>query len=198
MTSEPKIIFFKTRADFRKWLEKNHAEKTELFLGYYKKDSGIKSITWPESVDQALCFGWIDGIRKSIDEKSYFIRFTPRKKTSIWSSVNLKKVAELTRLDLMNPAGIKIHAERKVGNEEKYSFEQSKPIALTPAYLKKFKANKKAWKWFLEQTATYKKQSTWWVISAKQEETRLKRLGILISDSENGRKIGPMSYQKKT
>ena len=197
MSTIPKIIFFKTPADFRKWLEKNHSKETELFLGYYKKDSEIKSITWPESVDHALCFGWIDGLRKSIDEVSYFIRFTPRKKTSIWSAVNLKRVEELYKMNLMMPAGIKIHAERKEGNHQKYSYEQRKEIKLNPVYEKKFKANRKAWKWFCGKPTSYKTAVIFWVMQAKQEKTRLKRLEILMADSENENKIGIMNYQKK-
>lgn len=150
MTIDPKIIFFKTPADFRKWLEKNHSLETELYLGFYKKNSGKKSITWSESIDQALCYGWIDGVHKRIDEKRYYIRFTPRKKTSSWSAVNLNRVKELSRQKLMQPSGIKIYTERKVEKDEKLSFKQTKIIKLNPAYEKIFRRNKQAWKWFSE------------------------------------------------
>ncbi|HET6992042.1 MAG TPA: YdeI/OmpD-associated family protein [Bacteroidia bacterium] len=199
MTTEPKITFFKTQADFRKWLEKNHEKKTELFVGFYKKNSGIKSITWPESVDEALCFGWIDGLRKNIDEKSYFIRFTPRKKTSIWSHVNIEKIAKLTKEGLMFPAGIKAFEHRKDHKSGIYSFEQRKEIELSPAYLKKFKANKKAWSWFSKSPKSYSSAVIWRIMSAKQEATRIKRLETLISSSEKGEKIPELRWgEKKT
>src|SRR6187549_476911 len=118
--------FFATQSDFRKWLEKNHSKATELFVGFYKVDSGKPSMTWSESVDQAICFGWIDGVRKSIDKDSYFIRFTPRKPTSIWSAINIKKVEELTKQGLMQPAGLASFEKRTEGKSRIYSFEQEK------------------------------------------------------------------------
>jgi uncharacterized protein YdeI (YjbR/CyaY-like superfamily) len=198
ISKNPEITFFKTQADFRKWLEKNHEKETELFVGFYKTNSGIKSITWPESVDEALCFGWIDGLRKSIDDKSYFIRFTPRKKTSIWSNVNVEKIAKLTKAGLMFPAGIKVWEERKEDKSGVYSFER-KSIKLAPAYEKKFKANKKAWTWFTKAAPSYTSVAIWRVMSAKQEATRLKRLETLISCSEKGEKIPEHRWgEKKT
>ncbi len=186
------IKFFKTPENFRTWFEKNHLKKEELWVGFYKKDSGHKSITWPASVDQALCFGWIDGLRKSIDE----IRFTPRRKTSIWSNVNIKKIEELTAAGLMMPLGIKIFEERKEDKSGIYSFER-KLITLDPAYEKIFKKNKQAWKWFSEQAPTYKKTVIWYVMSAKQEKTRLKRLDLLIKDCENGQKMKQYTWGQK-
>lgn len=195
-SNNPDILFFKTPSDLRKWLEKNHAKKEEQWVGFYKTGSGKKSITWPESVDQALCFGWIDGLRKSIDEESYKIRFTPRKKTSIWSAVNLKKVKELQKAGLMREAGMKIYNERNEKNAEKYSFEQKTEIKLSPAYEKKFKSNKAAWKWFSASAASYRKAATWWVMQAKQEATQIKRLETLIIDSATGERIKEMRVRK--
>lgn len=184
--------FFKTPSDFRKWLEKNHDKETELLVGFYKKDSGKPSITWPESVDQALCFGWIDGVRRSIDEDSYSIRFTPRKKSSIWSAVNIRKVGELTAQGLMMPAGLAAFSHRKEEKSKVYSFE-NKDKGLDEGSIKKFKANKKAWAFFQSQAPWYRRAASWWVISAKREETRTKRLNTLIEDSMNERRIGTLS-----
>ncbi|MEQ8809486.1 MAG: YdeI/OmpD-associated family protein [Imperialibacter sp.] len=180
--------FFPTPSDFRKWLEKNHQQETELLVGFYKKASGKPSITWPESVDQALCFGWIDGIRRSIDEESYSVRFTPRKPKSIWSAVNIKKVAELTKLGLMLPAGLEIFSKREEKWSEGYSFEQNN-IALGKEYEAIFEANQMAWQNFNNMAPSYKKPAIWWVISAKQEVTRRKRLATLIEDSAANIKV---------
>ncbi|MGZ5134834.1 MAG: YdeI/OmpD-associated family protein [Flavitalea sp.] len=185
---ESKLIFFSTPSGFRKWLAKNHSNVTEQWVGFYKKDSGKPSITWPESVDQALCYGWIDGIRKSIDEVSYMIRFTPRKKGSNWSIVNIKRVAELRKLGVMKPAGLKIFKARDPGKVPMYSFEQQE-MKLSASYEKKLMANKKAWLFFQSQAPYYRRTASWWVISAKQEQTQLKRLEILITSSERGERI---------
>lgn len=190
MESKPK--FFKTPADFRKWLDKNHDKETELLVGFYKTGSGKPSITWPESVDQALCFGWIDGIRRSIDEESYSIRFTPRKKSSIWSAVNIKKVAELKEKGLMMPAGLEAYSHRKEEKSNVYSFE-NKDKGLDDASIEKFKKNKKAWEFFQSQAPWYQRAASWWVISAKKEETREKRLSTLIEDSANGKRYGQLA-----
>ena len=167
--------FFRTPEQFREWLEKNHGSKDELWVGFYKKGSGKPSITWPESVDQALCFGWIDGIRKSIDENSYVIRFTPRRPGSIWSAVNINKVKELEEKGLVTPAGRAAFEKRDAKKSEIYSFEQ-KNVSLGDTYEKVFKKNKKAWISFQAMPPSYRKAATWWVISAKQEATREKRL----------------------
>lgn len=188
--------FFKTPSHFRKWFEKNHQSKDELWVGFYKTGSGKQSITWPQSVDQALCFGWIDGIRKSIDEESYMIRFTPRRKTSIWSAVNLKKFAELKEAGLMTPAGQSAFDAKRDTHTNKYSFEQD-TIALLPEYEKKLRANKKAWTYFQSLPPSTKKPTIWWVMSAKQKETQLRRLQILISNSEKGQKIPPLIVPKR-
>jgi uncharacterized protein YdeI (YjbR/CyaY-like superfamily) len=139
-----KPTFFAKQSHFRKWLEKNHKKKTELLVGIYKVGSGKPSVTWSQSVDEALCFGWIDGVRKSIDESSYSIRFTPRRSGSIWSAINIKKVEELTKQGLMKPAGIASFEKRKENKSRIYSYEKE-PLKLSPAFEKKFKANKKAW-----------------------------------------------------
>ncbi|MEQ8685659.1 MAG: YdeI/OmpD-associated family protein [Imperialibacter sp.] len=180
--------FFPTPSDFRKWLEKNHQQETELLVGFYKKASGKPSITWPESVDQALCFGWIDGIRRSINEESYSVRFTPRRPKSIWSPVNIKKVGELTKLGLMLPAGLEIFSMREEKLSELYSFRE-KEVTLGKDYERIFRANKTAWRNFSKMIPSYKKPAIWWVISAKQEVTRLKRLTTLIEDSAANIKI---------
>lgn len=184
--SPPKTLFFATPADFRAWLEKNHALHTELSVGFYKRDSGKPSITWPESVDAALCYGWIDGVRNSIDAVSYRIRFTPRKPTSTWSAINVKRVAELTKLGLMNPAGVKAFKARKGDKTGIYAYEQRKTAKLPREHEKKFRANKKAWKFFQKQPPWYQRTAAYRVISAKQEATREKRLTELIRDSEAG------------
>jgi uncharacterized protein YdeI (YjbR/CyaY-like superfamily) len=184
-----KTLFFKTPADFRAWLEKHHATELELSVGFYKRDSGRPSITWPESVDAALCYGWIDGVRNSIDEVSYRIRFTPRRATSTWSAINVKRVAELTKLGLMCPAGVKAFDARKRDKTGIYAYEQRKNAKLPPAFEKQFRANKKAWDFFQSQPPWYRRTTTHRVISAKQEETRLRRLAELIKDSELGQPI---------
>ena len=185
------IIFFKKSVDFRNWLQKNHKKKKEVIVGFYKKSTSKPSITWPESVDQALCFGWIDGIRRSIDEESYSIRFIPRNSKSTWSAVNIKKVEELKKLGLMKPAGLVAYKKREDKNSKIYSFEQTM-VQFDAGYEKIFKRNKKAWQNFQLQPPYYRKTVTHWVMSAKQEETRLKRLDRLIKDSEAGLKIREM------
>lgn len=191
------VKFFKTPADWRKWLERNHDKVDELWVGFYKKDSGKPSLTWPESVDGALCFGWIDGVRKRIDEISYKIRFTPRRPKSIWSAINLKRVEELTKLGLMHESGLKVFQARDPKKSGQYSFEQEKPQQLDETYEKKLRANKRAWKFFQAQPPWYQRTSSFWVMSAKQEETRLRRLAILIDDSAHERSIAPLQRPVK-
>lgn len=175
--------FFATQSDFRKWLEKYHNKATELFVGFYKVDSGKPSMTWTQSVDEALCFGWIDGVRKSIDEYSYFIRFTPRKPKSIWSAVNIQKIEELTKQGLMQPAGLASFENRKENKSKIYSYENAE-VKFSSEFEKQFKANKKAWEYFQSLAPSYRKPSTNWVMSARQETTKLKRLNELIADSQ--------------
>lgn len=180
--------FFKTPAHFRKWFEKYHATIPELWVGFYKKNSGHASITWPESVDQALCFGWIDGIRKNVDEVSYTIRFTPRRKRSTWSSVNIRRVKELIELGLMTPTGLDAFQRRKENRSGIYAYEQ-RSAELETSFEKRLRENKEAWRFFYAQPAGYRKQIGWWLLSAKKEETRLKRLEKLIEESANGRRL---------
>ncbi len=180
--------FFPTPEDFRDWLDKNHKTEQELLVGFYKVGTKKPSITWSESVDQALCFGWIDGVRKSIDEESYSIRFTPRKATSIWSVVNIKKIEELTKAGLMQEAGLEAFKLRKEERSGIYSHEKE-PSKLTSEYENQFKANKKAWEFFEEQAPSYKKVMIHWIMSAKQEKTQISRLEKTILESENGKRI---------
>jgi uncharacterized protein YdeI (YjbR/CyaY-like superfamily) len=184
-----KTLFFPTPDDFRAWLEEHHATERELSVGFYKKDCGKPSITWPESVDAALCYGWIDGVRNSIDAIRYCIRFTPRRPTSTWSAINFKRVAELTKLGLMHPAGVRAFEARKGGKTGIYAYEQRQNAMLRPADEKKLRANKKAWRFFQSQPAWYRRTAAYRVISAKQEETRQRRLQRLIEDSERGLSI---------
>jgi uncharacterized protein YdeI (YjbR/CyaY-like superfamily) len=188
--------FFKTPAEFRKWLEKNHAEAQELWVGYYKKDSRRPSLTWPQSVDEALCFGWIDGVRKSLDEVSYMIRFTPRKPRSVWSNVNIKRVEELSKAGVMQPAGLKAFEQRKQDKSGIYAYEQ-KEQKLGGDYEQKLKANTKAWEFFHKQAPWYQRTVSWWVISAKKEETRQKRLDQLIAASAEGRTVSQFTRTSK-
>jgi uncharacterized protein YdeI (YjbR/CyaY-like superfamily) len=181
-------VFFKDVKELRKWFKKNHGAMKELWVGFYKKSTGRGGVTYPEAVDTALCFGWIDGIRKSYDEVSYVNRFTPRNPKSNWSLVNIKKVEELKKAGLMEPAGLAAYALKREDKSGVYSYEQAK-IVFDEKYAKGFKKNKKAWKFFEETVPSYKKPAVFWVISAKKEETRMKRLNILISCSEKGEKI---------
>jgi len=190
------LVFFPTQKDLRKWFEKNHKKEKEFFVGYYKVSTGKPSITWSQSVDEAICFGWIDGIRRSVDEESYCIRFTPRNPKSIWSAINIKKVEELTRLGLMKPEGLTAFSFRKEEKSKIYAYENPK-VEFDKTFEKSFKANKKAWAFYQTTTPTYRKVTTRWVMSAKQESTRLKRLKELINDCSIGKIIKAMSYGKK-
>ncbi len=176
-------IFFEKQTDFREWLAENHRSETELFVGFYKVGSGKPSMTWPQSVDEALCFGWIDGVRKTIDEHSYQIRFTPRKPSSIWSAVNIEKMEILTNQGLMQAAGLAIYEKRTEIKSKIYSYEKI-DVNFSPDFEANFKANESAWKYFQSLAESYRKPSINWVMSAKQETTQLKRLNELIADSE--------------
>jgi uncharacterized protein YdeI (YjbR/CyaY-like superfamily) len=175
--------FFPNQSEFRLWLEKNHAIEPELLVGFYKVESSKPSMTWSQSVDEALCFGWIDGVRKSIDNESYQIRFTQRKKTSIWSAVNIQKIEMLTKQGLMQRAGLASFLNRKEEKSKIYSYEKEE-VKFSPELEMLFKANIKAWDYFQLLASSYKKPSTNWVMSAKQEATQIKRLVELIADSE--------------
>jgi uncharacterized protein YdeI (YjbR/CyaY-like superfamily) len=192
----PKPTFFPTPSDFRAWLEAHHDKLREQLVGFHKKDSGKPSITWPESVEVALCFGWIDGVRKSIDETSYMIRFTPRRPTSTWSAINIKLLRKLTKKGLMHQAGLKAFAARSAKKSGIYSYEQRKNACFTAKQEKQFRANKAAWEFFHSQAPWYQRVCTYWVISAKREETRLKRLSLLIKHSQHRRTMPQLAPAK--
>jgi uncharacterized protein YdeI (YjbR/CyaY-like superfamily) len=182
------IKFFKTQKEFRDWLEKNHNKKNEVYVGFYKVYTNKKSITYSQALDEALCFGWIDGKRKRMDDESYNIRFTPRRKGSKWSNVNIGKAKDLIKVGKMEPAGLKEIENRKKYNQVKYSYEE-KIKKLSPEFEKQFKKKKTAWEYFKKQPPYYKHTVSFWIMSAKKEETRLKRLKILIDDCAKQKKI---------
>jgi uncharacterized protein YdeI (YjbR/CyaY-like superfamily) len=182
-----KPLFFPTPAVFRAWLERNH--ETELLVGYYKKDSGRPSMTWSESVDEALCFGWIDGVRRSFSEVAYTIRFTPRKSTSIWSAINVAKVEALTKARQMRPAGLRAYAARTPERTGVYSFERHRAARLTRAQERRLRSNRKAAAFFDAQPPGYRAIVKHWIVSAKKPETQERRLAQLIADSAAGRRI---------
>jgi uncharacterized protein YdeI (YjbR/CyaY-like superfamily) len=178
-----KPTFFPTPDVFRKWLEQHGAAKQELLVGFYKTGSDRPSITWPQSVDEALCFGWIDGVRKRIDDESYTIRFTPRRTTSIWSSVNIKRIAALTEEGRMTSQGLRAFAARRENKSGIYSHEQ-RPEKLIEPYAGMLAKSATASKFFSQQAPSYQRAAIWWVNSAKKEETRLKRAQTLIDLSK--------------
>jgi uncharacterized protein YdeI (YjbR/CyaY-like superfamily) len=183
------VTFFRSPSDFRKWLEQHHVTARELWVGYYKKNSGKRSITWPESVDEALCFGWIDGLRKTIDAQSYKIRFTPRQLKSNWSAVNIRRVGELMHEDRMRTAGLKAFELRAPERSGIYSYENRKAAVLNKSAEKQFRLSPAAWDFFQAQAASYRQTAIWWVLSAKQEETRQTRLKKLIGNSASGKRL---------
>lgn len=183
------VVFFATPAEFRAWLGKHHDTTDELWVGYYRKDSGRPSITWPESVDEALCFGWIDGVRKSVDHQSYKVRFTPRRAKSTWSAINIARVAVLKREKRMRPAGLAAFARRREQDSRRYSFENRASAKLNDADERAFRRDRAAWTFFQAQPPGYRRLATWWVISAKRPETRQKRLDRLMRESRAGRRI---------
>ena len=190
-------MFFATPAEFRAWFEAHHDTAQEVVVGFYKKVSGKPSITWPESVDEALCFGWIDGVRRSLDEISYCIRFTPRKPRSIWSDVNIKRAEELINLGRMQPAGLKAFEQRTEARSRIYAYEQRDTAQLDEAAEQQFRAHTAAWEFFQSQPPSYRRTAIWWVISARQEATRVKRLATLIEDSAHSRTIRPLTRSTK-
>ena len=190
------VTFFDSSAAFRAWLEEYHDQVQELWVGFYKKDSGKTGISYLEAVDEALCFGWIDGIKKKVDDDSYTNRFTPRNARSNWSAVNIQRVGELSQLGRMHPAGFKAFDARDQEKTQLYSYE-ARERPLDEMYEKSFRANEKAWDFFTTQAPSYQKVARYWVMSAKREETRLKRLATLIEDSENGRRLAQATYIPK-
>jgi uncharacterized protein YdeI (YjbR/CyaY-like superfamily) len=185
--------FFATPAQFRAWLEEHHDSASELLVGFYKKGSGRPSITWPESVDQALCFGWIDGVRRSLGDEAYTIRFTPRRSRSIWSAVNVARMQELTADGLVHPAGTAAFERRSDDRTAIYSYEQRKRARLPDDYEERLRANAAAAAFFDSRPPSYRRAATHWVISAKREATRERRLAQLIEDSAAGRTVGPLT-----
>lgn len=193
-----KPIYFATPARWRAWLEANHATKLELLVGFHKTSTGKACITWSQSVDEALCFGWIDGIRRSLGDEAYTIRFTPRKPTSIWSAVNVAKIAELRNANKMHPAGEAAFAKRTDAKTNLYSSERYAAAKFSAAQRKQFTANAKAYAWFSAQPPGYQNLTTYWVTSAKQEATQTKRLAELIVHSAKGEKLPRLTkYAKK-
>jgi uncharacterized protein YdeI (YjbR/CyaY-like superfamily) len=185
-------LFFTSPAELHEWFAAHHDEAIELLVGFWKTKTGKPSVTYQQALDEALCFGWIDGVRRSLGEESYTIRFTPRKPKSIWSAVNIKRVGELTELGRMHPAGLKAFDERDLERTNLYSNEQS-ALQLDPADEAQFRANPRAWDFFESQPPSYRKPAMWWVMSAKKEETRQRRLATLIADSAAGRRIAPLT-----
>jgi uncharacterized protein YdeI (YjbR/CyaY-like superfamily) len=185
--------FFATPDEFRAWLEENHESAREVVVGFYKKSTDRPSLTWTESVREALCFGWIDGVRRRIDDDSYSIRFTPRNRGSNWSVVNVRHVEELTRAGRMHPAGIEAFEARTPEKTGVYTYENRHEAKLSPEHEEQFRANEKAWEFFQAQPPGYRQTAIFWVVSAKREETRARRLATLIDDSAHRRRIGLLS-----
>ena len=181
--------FFETSAKFRAWLERSGATEMELVVGFHKVGSGRPSMTWSESVDEALCFGWIDGRRTRIDEHTYKIRFSPRKPTSIWSAINIEKVKALHAAGRMSPAGIEAFARRNEAKSRTYSYEQAKRAEFAPEHVARFRKNKKAWRFFEAQAPSYRHMVAWYVIGAKRPETREARLAKVIELSASGARL---------
>ena len=184
----PEPLFFARPKDFRAWLKVHHQTRAELWVGFYKKASGKSSITWPESVDEALCFGWIDGIRKSLNSLSYIIRFSPRQKRSVWSEINTKRVEVLLTQGRMEAAGLRAFQARRENRSGIYSYEQ-RLDRLPEPYQDTLKREKAAWSFFQSQPPSYRKQVSWWVISAKKEETRQERLQKAIETFARGKRL---------
>jgi uncharacterized protein YdeI (YjbR/CyaY-like superfamily) len=185
--------FFADPAELRDWFQAHADEGGELYLGYWKKGTGKPSVTWPESVDEALCVGWIDGVRRRIDDDSYLIRFTPRKAGSTWSVVNIARVAELTAEGRMQPAGLAAFERRHPDRSGTYAYEQRVAAELSPDQLVEFRATPGAWEFFETQPPAYRRTAVWWVVSAKRPETRARRLAQLVVDSAAGRRLAQLS-----
>jgi uncharacterized protein YdeI (YjbR/CyaY-like superfamily) len=182
-------MYFATPAALRAWFRKHHAKAGELLLGYWKVDSGQPSVTWPESVDEALCVGWIDGVRKRLDDQRYTIRFTPRRPGSVWSQVNVRRIGELLAEGRMRPEGLAVFEARGEQHQRGYSFSD-RPEVFPPELEAAFRVHAAAWEYFERQPPGYRRAAIHWVSNAKQEATRLKRLATLIEDSAAGRRLG--------
>ena len=191
--ADPQPHFFATPEEFRAWLEQHHASETELVVGFHKKSTGRPSMTWTESVREALCFGWIDGIRRSLGDDSYTIRFTPSKPSSVWSERNVGHVEELIREGRMTSAGLAAYEARKPERTGIYSFEQRHAARLEPRQEERFRAAPKAWDFFQAQPPSYRRTAIFWVVSAKRPDTRARRLDQLIDDSASGRRLAQLT-----
>jgi uncharacterized protein YdeI (YjbR/CyaY-like superfamily) len=189
--------FFATPSEFRTWLKAHHATTKDLLVGFHKKGSGKPSITWPEAVDEALSFGWIDGVRQSLDDVSYTIRFTPRTARSTWSAANIKRATELIEAGSMRPAGRKAFEARRDERSGIYSYEQRGQAKLGREFERQFRSNTRAWEFFRAQPPGYRTTATYWVVSAKREETRRRRLATLIDDSAHERTVRPLTSPAK-
>jgi uncharacterized protein YdeI (YjbR/CyaY-like superfamily) len=185
------VIFFASPTELRDWLTRHSESEAELWVGFHRKATGRASVSWAEVVDQALCFGWIDGIRKKLDEETFTNRLTPRKRGSTWSALNIKRVGELEKEGLLQPAGRRAFEARDPKKSEIYSYERSS-AAFNDELMSRFRADEGAWRFFQSQPPSYRRTATWWVVSASREETRLRRLATLIEDSAAGRRVGPL------
>lgn len=190
-------VFFEDGNALRAWFVLNHLKEAELLIGYYKVKSGKMSVNWSESVDQAICFGWIDGIRRSLDDESYCIRFTPRRPGSNWSKVNILKAEKLMRQGLMFPAGIRAFEKNKKSGSDGYSYETDQLISLDDSMVKLFQENKIGWEYFCNETPSYRKITIRWIRGAKQDTTRLSRLNELISSCAKGERIKAMRWNSR-
>jgi uncharacterized protein YdeI (YjbR/CyaY-like superfamily) len=186
-------VFFATEAELRAWFERHHEDAPELLVGYYKKAAGRPGIKHSEAVEQALCFGWIDGVGQRIDDERYQVRFTPRRTGSVWSKVNVAKVAELTERGLMHPAGLLAFESRRPDRVATYSYEQPTGAELDEEQTARLQAVPAAWEWYSAQASSYRRAAAHWVISAKRAETRERRLAQLIADSAAGRPVPPLT-----
>jgi uncharacterized protein YdeI (YjbR/CyaY-like superfamily) len=186
-------VFFADAAELRAWFVAHHAEAPELLVGYYKKHTGKPSVRHPEAIEQALCFGWIDSIGRRIDDDRYQVRFTPRRQGSVWSAINIAKIAELTAAGLMHPAGLRAFETRKPERVAVYSYEQPADAVLDAQQTARFQGEGAAWQWFCAQPASYRRAAVHWVVSAKREDTRHRRLTQLITDSAAGRTVPPLT-----
>jgi uncharacterized protein YdeI (YjbR/CyaY-like superfamily) len=191
-----KPIFFRNPGAFRRWLEKHHGAKSEVWLGFYKASVKKRGISYKESVDEALCFGWIDGVRRSLDAERYIQRFTPRTPRSYWSAVNTKRAHELIGEGRMHPAGQAAFERRDAAATARYSFERE-AAELSPADLTRFKQDKKAWTYFESEAPWYRRVAVHYVVSAKREETRARRMAALIADSAAGKRIGSVPSPRR-
>jgi uncharacterized protein YdeI (YjbR/CyaY-like superfamily) len=187
-----RAAYFPSSAAWREWLKEHHADATEVLVGFHKRGSGVPSLTWSEAVDEALCFGWIDGVRRRVDDARYTIRFTPRKPRSTWSAVNIAKVTELEAAGRMTPAGRAAFERRREDRTAMYSYEQRHLAAFDSTAERRFRANRRAWSYWQAQPPSYRRSATYWVMSAKRSDTRDRRLSKLIEDSAEGRRVPPL------